>query len=83
MARERLKSCPCVKCGFIIQSQDAICIGQLSAPEPHLGDFNTHRLCLHARADEDWHFKIQINRTDAWNLRRLLNEVFFKQEDKP
>lgn len=68
--------CPFTDCIFVVNTQDAACIGKLPTPEPHLDDFNTHRLCLHAREDEDWHFNIQINKSDAWNLRRILDRAF-------
>ena len=75
--------CPFPACEFLVNTQEAACIGRLPIPEAHLNDFNTHRFCIHSPEDENWHFNIQINRTDAWNFRRILNAVFFTREDKP
>lgn len=70
-----------ITCQMVVQTQDAMCIGNLYVPEAHENDFNTHRLCFFNSSpkDEEWSFHIQINKTDAWNLRRILDAVFFKK----
>ena len=44
--------CPHKECIFQVQSQNSMCRGKLSKPEPHDNDFNTHRLCIDTR--ESW-----------------------------
>lgn len=62
-------------CLFKLKSQNKMCIGELSKPEPHDDDFNTHRLCIDTRATGHGIFDLQINWTDVWNLIRILNQV--------
>lgn len=38
-----------------------MCIGKLSVPTPHNGDFNTHRICLWEGGPTDF----QVNKTDV------------------
>lgn len=75
--QERPPWCPFQSCRYLASSQAAACLGALPAPEPHGDGENTHRLCLHG-ADDDgaWTFKLQINRSDAWAISRLLGRVF-------
>lgn len=68
--------CPHADCGFLWQTHDSACVGKLPSPDPHDGDFNTHRLCLHgARDDGEWTFDFKVNKSDAWHLSRLLRLV--------
>lgn len=71
--------CPYKDCGFIVRSQDAICIGKLPIPKDH-GNFkacNTHRLCQRGAEDDGaWLHKVEWNRGDAWNFWRCLNSAF-------
>ena len=73
---KRPEWCPHKNCGFRVNSQDKVCIGKLLEPEPHDDDFNTHRFCLDTRETGHGIFDLQINQSDAWNMRRLLNIVF-------
>lgn len=70
--------CPHKTCQFrTCAAQQSVCIGQLPEPEPHDGDFNTHRLCIHgAKDDGEWTFDMQINKTDVFWLRTALARVF-------
>lgn len=53
-----------------------VCVGTLPQPEPHDGDFNTHRFCLHgAKDDGEWTFDLQVNRSDVWNIKRILTQI--------
>ena len=67
--------CPHVDCKFKIHSQNKMCIGKLLKPEPHDNDFNDHRLCFDTRETGHGIFDLQINWTDCWNMKRLLNTV--------
>jgi hypothetical protein len=77
MTTERPSWCPHSTCCPVGGASEQKCVGALPAPEPHDGDFNTHRLCLRgARDDGEWTFDLQINRADAWHLWRTLGHVF-------
>jgi len=48
-----------------------------AAPEPHDGDENTHRMCIHgAKDDGEWTFDLQINKGDGYAFYRLLKALF-------
>jgi hypothetical protein len=73
---KRPKWCPHkIICTCGAKSQELMCIGKLVKPEPHDNDFNTHRLCIDTRETGHGIFDLQINRTDAWNLTRLLTTL--------
>ena len=73
---ERPAWCPHTDCQFKCHSQEAFCVGTLPEPDPHDGDFNTHRMCLHgAKDDGEWTFDLKVNRSDAWNITRMLKLV--------
>jgi hypothetical protein len=76
--QERPPWCPHPTCQFVgTQAQGSLCIGELPTPEPHDGDVNTHRWCIHgAKDDGEWTFDLQINQTDVWWMRRLFDRVF-------
>jgi len=67
--------CPHELCIFMAQSQDKMCVGELSHFEPHGNDSNTNRLCLDTRETGHGIFDLQINWTDTWNLIRLLKLI--------
>jgi len=54
---------------------DAICGGQLPAPEPHDGDFNTHRFCINGASDTGGIFDLQVNKTDLWWFRFIFDSL--------
>lgn len=64
--------CPYKNCRFLKQSQDKICLGELPMPINHDGIENTHRFCLDTRETGHGIFDLQINKGDAWNMRRIL-----------
>ncbi len=63
------------KCKFLAQSQNKMCVGELPKLEPHGMVFNTHRFCLDTTETGHGIFDLQINWTDAWGMRRLLNLI--------
>ena len=67
--------CPHKECIYKGSSQNKMCIGKLSKSVPHDNDENTHRMCLDTRETGHGIFDLQINWTDAWGMRRLLNLV--------
>lgn len=75
--QERPSWCPHSDCGFLVRSQDAICIGKLPTAQMHDGIENTHRLCQRGAPDDgEWLHKVEWNKGDAWNLWRCLNAAF-------
>ena len=62
-------------CNLKVNSQNMVCLGKLSEPLPHNGDFNTHRFCLDTRETGHGIFDLQINWSDAWNFIRILKLV--------
>ena len=74
--QERPSWCPHPDCSFRRRAQDALCAGQLPAPEPHDGDHNTHRICINAGEPV---FDLQINATDAEYFRWMLDATDGKQ----
>lgn len=57
-------------CIFLIHTQMKICSGRLPKPVEHDGDYNTHRVCICFGINDIFDF--QVNRTDAFNLKRVL-----------
>lgn len=43
---------------------DSICGGELPKPEPHDGDFNTHRVCTVFNDEPKTVLDLQVNKTD-------------------
>jgi len=72
---ERPPWCPHPDCQIKQHFQHLMCVGKLPKPEPHGGDENTHRLCLDTRETHHEVFDLQLNHTDAYLLRILLNLV--------
>lgn len=70
--QERPAWCPHIDCVFQRRATDHLCGGQLPAPEPHDGDFNTHRICINAGLPV---FDLQVNASDLdwirWIFRRV------------
>jgi hypothetical protein len=67
--------CPHSECIYKANSQNLMCVGQLSEPVLHDEVQNTHRLCIDTRETGHGIFDLQINWTDSWNLIRLLNLI--------
>lgn len=72
---ERPDWCPHDSCIFQVQSQGKMCRGKLPSPEPHDNDFNTHRLCIDTRETGHGIFDLQVNKTDLWNLNRIIQSL--------
>lgn len=69
--------CPEKECNYMCSSQNVLCFGGLPKPEKHLGVDNTHRMCMRGASDDGgWRHSLLINKGDAWNLHRLLGQVF-------
>jgi hypothetical protein len=75
VVRYRPDWCPYADCEFLLQFQNMMCVGRLPKPEPHLEGLNTHRFCLDERETEDGVHDLQLNRGDAWLMKRLLDQV--------
>lgn len=74
--------CPDLTCKFRLQSQDQLCVGELSSPEDHAGVDNTHRICIRGAEDDgSWVFPLKINKGDAWNITRLLKHLFWREDN--
>jgi len=76
---DRPEWCPfqsCTPCAVL--GQGKLCSGKLPEPEEHGGDFNTHRFCMRSHSDDlpEWTFHIQINRSDAYQMRLVLGAPF-------
>ena len=71
----RPKWCPYGNCNFEIHSQELMCRGKLPIPEQHDNDFNTHRLCIDTRETGHGIFDLQVNKTDLWNLKRIIKQL--------
>lgn len=80
--QERPGWCPHPACRFKARSQDAICVGSLPSPEPHEDDENDSRLCMRNQADGGEVDDFQINRSDAFHLRRMLNVLYPPGEEQ-
>lgn len=75
--------CPHKDCLFKIRTMDSACCGQLPEPAPHDDDFNDHRLCLNGVADSGGVLDLQINRSDAFHLKRLLSFIYPFNTEEP
>lgn len=74
---KRPEWCPTITCQYNISSQNAICFGELPEPEDHAGIDNTHRMCMRGSPDDGaWIHSVQLNKSDGWNIYRLLKSVF-------
>lgn len=73
--QERPKWCPHQDCIFKMRCQDAICGGHLPNPAPHDGDLNRYRFCLNGAADNGGVFDLQINHTDIFAFRKVLDAI--------
>lgn len=62
-------------CIFLMRVQDSLCAGKLPKPLPHDGDFNTHRICLTGALPNDEVFDLQVNKSDVYHFRRILNAI--------
>lgn len=65
--QERPKWCRFEDCLFLRRVSDYICGGKLPKPEPHQGDFNTHRFCLKFHKDDPGPkgiFSLKVNESD-------------------
>lgn len=79
--QKRPNWCPHKKgCEYIMSVQAMICAGKLPEPEPHDGDFNTHRLCLKDALPNDEIFDLQINSGDIYHFRRVFDAIDPKKE---
>jgi hypothetical protein len=76
--QQRPEWCPHPDCAYRASSQGCICVGELPAPADHNGTENTHRLCIVQSdvGDDEWLFKLEINKSDAWGIKRILDRVF-------
>jgi hypothetical protein len=72
---KRPKWCQHKNCIYITSNQDKMCCGKLFKSAPHDEDFNTHRFCLDTRETGHGVFDLQVNRTDVWLLKRLMNFI--------
>ena len=72
---ERPDWCPYPNCIFKMNTQNLICTGKLTVPESHDSDENTHRLCFNERETGHGIHDLQINRTDAWFIKRHVELV--------
>ena len=74
--QERPSWCPYGTCGFLMRVQDSICCGRLPENLEHDGDLNTHRICFRGASDDgEWNFSLEVNRGDAFHLKRVCDKV--------
>lgn len=59
-------------CQHIASSQNMICKGKLPQPVFHGCDFNIYRFCMDTRETGHGILDLQINKTDIWNICRIL-----------
>ena len=67
--------CPWGDCEYMKDVQGKACVGKLPIPQPHDGDFNTHRFCLDTVETHGEIFDLQINHTDAYLFTLLLKDI--------
>jgi hypothetical protein len=72
--QERPTWCPHLDCLFRRRAMDSICGGELPEPEPHLGDSNTHRVCLNGVIEGEI-FDLQVNATDLGWFRWIFDAL--------
>lgn len=70
---ERPDWCPHKDCIFKSNRQNLMCVGKLPEPIKHNGTNNTHRLCFDERETGHGIHDLQMNWTDAWLLKQLLD----------
>lgn len=70
--QERPSWCPHTECLFRRRVQDALCGGELPAPEPHDEDHNTHRICINAGEPV---FDLQVNASDLERFRWVFDAL--------
>lgn len=75
--QERPSWCPHPDCEFKRRTQDAICGGKLPEPQPHNGDFNTHRFCINESlsAKDSKVIDLQVNNTDLDYFRWIFDAL--------
>lgn len=83
--QQRPDWCPHSECAYRASSQGCICVGELPSPTPHENDFNTHRLCITQSwpGDDEWLFKLEINRSDAAGMCRVLTRALSLASPNP
>jgi len=65
--------CPMKECGFIRITQDSVCCGVLSKPEPHDEAYNTHRICFFDGIHPPQPF--MVNETDLEYFRWIFDAI--------
>jgi len=73
--QEKPSWCQHPECIFLRQIQNLLCAGQLPKPMPHDDDFNTHRICFTEGGADDEVFDLQVNKSDLYHFRRVLNAI--------
>lgn len=68
---EKPEWCSRTTCQYLRNGAGIMCIGKLPKPEPHGGDFNTHRLCMLERETGLHLVRLVINKTDVGWLNYL------------
>ena len=76
MANPRPVWCPHPACKYVVSFQEKMCAGELTEPEPHGNDYNTHRMCIDTRETGHGIFDLQINSTDKYYFVRLFASMF-------
>lgn len=61
-------------CEYVASAQAMICKGKLTKPMPHGESFNTHRFCLNTKETRQRVFDLQINKTDIYQICRILQK---------
>lgn len=81
--QEKPKWCPHQECVFQRRAMDAICAGRLTAPIPHDGVMNTHRICINQVQDPDASksliFDLQVNANDLDYFRWIFDSIDKKE----
>ena len=67
--------CPHKFCKNILCFQNKMCIGKLYKKAKHCNDYNTHRFCLRGVLSNKEIFDLQINKTDSYYFKLLLDKV--------
>ena len=76
--QERPEFCPHIDCQFIYRVLESMCGGELTIPNPHNGQLNTHRFCLNDVDGNGEIFDLTINKNDVGWFRKLFDEMFLK-----
>jgi len=69
--QEKPSWCEHEGCLFLRGAVDCLCGGKLPAPEPHDGDFNTHRICI----GPEEVFDLQVNVSDLDWFRWIFDAI--------